>query len=220
MAYIPTKDADILAWGLNYSTLITADPPRYGVTAGEALVIQTEFDAFSAALTLATDPTTRSPTTVAHKDGTKALFLDDSRALAANIRANRGVTDADKAALGLTIPDPVPTPVPIPTTTCNLTILGATPSLHTIIYKDSNAALGKAKPYGVIAGLIYRGIATAPIEDFTDDNIKLLQMSTKSPFTTDIPDGVRGKIATYFTQWVTRTGKIGPVAGPFSFVCP
>jgi hypothetical protein len=227
VAYIPTKDSDLITWGANYTTLLTGDPTRYGVVAGQAAVIQAEYDDFAAAYTAAVDPSTRTPASVAHKDGTKALFLDDARALAALIRANQGVSNADKTALGLTIPDPIKTPVPPPTSVPNLTILGATPSLHTMTYKDSDTATGKAKPYGCIGLLLYRFIGDTVPVDFDAADPQLIGLYTKSPMAVDIPGGVRGKLATYWAQWITRgslashgAGQIGPLNTPQTFVCP
>lgn len=220
MPYIPTKDADLDLWGQNITNLLTADPPRYGVFPAEALLVQTEYDSFHAAYLIATDPITRSSTTVAHKDGTKALFLADIRDLAAVIRSNRGVSDADKAALGLTIPDPVPTPVPPPTTVPIITILGAGASGHTLVYHDELTPLTKAKPFGVIQMPLYRVIATTPQTDFDVANPRLVALVTKSPFLVEIPPGNSGKYATYWAQWTTRTGLFGPLNTPQSFVCP
>lgn len=227
MPYIPTKDADLVTWGLNWATLLNGDPARYGVTSPEAALQQTNYDDFSAAYTLASDPTTRSPTTVAHKDGTKALFLADARALAAIVRANRGVTNDDKIALGLNIPDPVPTPIPQPTSVPNFTILGATPSLHTIQYKDSEIATGKAKPYGVIGAAVFRKISANDPGNFDDANPEFLGVYSKSPMAISIPNGVRGQTAYYWAQWITRgtlasqgKGLVGPLNERTLFVCP
>lgn len=220
MAYIPTKDSDLVSWGANITTLLTGDPARYGVTAAQALNVQNEFDDFDAAYAAAVDPTTRSPTTVAHKNGTKALFLFDIRNLAAIIRSNLGVSDADKTALGLNIPDPVPTPVPTPTTVPVLSVLGANSSQHTLVYHDELTPHTKAKPFGVIGALVFRSIKTTPQTNFDLADPVLIADATKSPFTVEIPAGNGGKFATYWAQWFTRTGKLGPLSAPQAFVCP
>jgi len=96
-----------------------------------------------------------------------------------------------------------------------------------MIYKDSDTATGKAKPYGVIGLLLYRKIADTPQDDFDAANPQLVGLYTKSPMAVDIPNGVRGKLATYWAQWITRgakashgAGQVGPLAAPQVFVCP
>lgn len=220
MPFIPSKDADVVNWGLNFSTLLTADPPRYGTDAAAALLIQTEFDAFSAAYTLAVDPGTRTPATVAHKDGTKSLFLHDARALAALIRPNQGVDAADKIALGLTIPDPVPTPVPTPTSAPVLSLVGIAATTHTCAYADELTPTTKKKPTGVIGMCLYRSIAVAAQTVFDTANAVHIANCTKSPFVVDVPGGNTGKVATYWGRWFTRNGKFGPLSAPRSVVCP
>lgn len=56
MAYIPTKEADLVAWGLNFTNLRTANPALYGVSAGDAALAQGAFDDFQAAYNLVSDP--------------------------------------------------------------------------------------------------------------------------------------------------------------------
>lgn len=220
MAYIPTKDSDLVTWAANYASLLTADPTRYGTDVATALLIQTENDDFQAAYVLATGPDTRTPTTVAHKDGTKALFLADARNLAAIIRANRGVSDADKIALGLNIPDPVPTPVPTPTSSPVITVESASASTHVLNYHDELTPTKKAKPSGVIGMMLFRAIGVAPATNFDAADPRLILDATKSPFIVDIPMGQTGKIATYWGQWFNRNGKLGPLSAPAAFVIP
>lgn len=220
MSYIPTRDADVVTWGANYTTLITADPPRYGLLAGDALTLQNAFDLFSAAYTASQDPGTRNSVTVAAKDGQKALFLALARAYAAIIRANLGVTDPDKVALGLTIPDPTPTPVPQPTTVPVFQSVLIGSSYHTLTIADSLTPDKKAKPFGVLGGLIYRSIGTAPAVNFDAADPMLVADITKGTKVVDVPSGSTGKIATYWGQWFTRTGLFGPVGAPTSVVCP
>lgn len=219
MAYIPTKDSDLVAWADNWFTLLVADPALYGVSVADATLQQVQAQAYIDAYAEATNPTTRSPTTVAHKNGTKALFLADARALAAIIRVNEGVDDADKTALGLNIPDPIPTPIPTPTTYAILGISDIAEGYHELVYHDQLTPTTKKKPFGVINVLIFRAFAIAPLNDFDSANPTLIAAATKSPFPLTTPPAQQGKFATYWAQYMTRTGKFGPVGPPKSVMC-
>lgn len=218
--YIPNKDVDLVTWGNTFASALTANPAAYGIDAGDALLIQTEYDDYAAAYTIATDPATRTPETVAHKNGEKALFLADARYFAQLISANRGVSNEDKIAAGLVIPDTVPTPVPTPTTAPQLQLVGATPGIHTIRYHDESTPTTKAKPFGVIGALLFRVLATTDAGNFDMNDGELIADLTKSPAAVPIPEGNSGKIATYRAFWFTRTGLFGPLSQSVAMACP
>jgi len=123
-SYIPSREADMDAWLLNFKTLIAANPASYGLVAGDATAISAAYAAWNAAYLAATNPTTRTRATVQTKNQQKANVLSVVRGYAASIRANRAVTDALKIGLGLHIHDAQPTPIPPPSTYPVLTIQG------------------------------------------------------------------------------------------------
>ena len=95
-SYIPTRDADLVGWADNFSTLITASPTTYGLTAGDATTISGLVTAWDAAYALAVNPSTRTPSTVADKDSAKGAMLPILRLYAQMIKANAGVSNMDK----------------------------------------------------------------------------------------------------------------------------
>lgn len=213
MSYIPTRDADLLAWGQNFSDRLTADPAAAGLLPADALVIQTQFDEFAAAYALAVNPATRTIVTIAAKDEEKAGFLSIARAYAAIIRANAGVSNDEKAALGLTIPDPTPTPIPVPSTYPLLAapLQGVGQILMTIT--DQATPLIKKKPFGVLGGCLYANKWTGASPPA--DNLKtLFGLITKSDNVIETggifaaADKVR-----WSCQWYNRKGQLGPL-GP------
>lgn len=213
MAYIPTKDADLIDWGSNFASVITADPAAYGLLAADALVIQTNFDEFQAAYTLAVNPATRTIVTIAAKDEEKAGFLSLARGYAAIIRANAGVSDEAKAAAGLTIPDPTPTPIPVPTTSPLLAapLQGQGVILMTIT--DSATPTLKKKPFGVLGGILYAGVwtgATPPVPG----TLTVVGLYTKSDnVITTASFASPGDKFRFQAQWYNRKGQLGPL-GP------
>src|SRR5689334_12821487 len=98
---IPTKDAACRDYAVNFDTLVTANPPRYGLVVLDGTTIHTYVSDFVAKLLLAKDPATRTKVTIAAKDGAKSSMLVILRGYGAQVKANRGVSDDDKVALGL-----------------------------------------------------------------------------------------------------------------------
>jgi len=215
MNYLPSKDADVSSWGSNFSTLIAADPARYGMYPAEAATLSSAFSTFEQALQTATDPSTRTSVSITLKEGAKAAFVNLARTLAMIIKANQGVSDEDKVALGLNLPDLVPTPIPRPSTVPLLSVIAATPGEHTIRYADQNTPASRAKPFGVVQLVLFAAVETDSTDDFT--KARFVGAFTKQPLAVSYDSVQAGKVATYWGQWNTRTGLLGPLSAPAAF---
>lgn len=216
MAYIPTKDADYSAWSANFSDLITTDPARYGLEVADALVISDQEAIWQAAYLLATTLSTRTRVTVADKDGEKVTSLQINRQYAAIIRANSGVDDADKTALGLHIPDPTPTPVPPPTTYPQISILLCGNNQQQLFIADQLTPDTKAKPTGVAGCLLMR--SESVLADPTMAGAILAAVLTRADTVMDTTGLTKGKWANYRGAWFNRKGQIGPYGPVTSFI--
>lgn len=213
--YIPAKDADFSAWLLNFSTLISASPGTYGLTSGDAGVIADANDAYQDAYALAVDPGTRTPASVAAKDAARADAEATVRPYAMQIRGNLGVSDQDKVALGIHIPDLTPTPVPPPETAPALVLVYATPLQHQLQFRDSLFPELKRKPVGVTALQLWYVVGDVAAVD--PAQATAMESVTKTPFTLSFDGPDRGKTVTYFGRWQTRSGPAGvSQVGPWS----
>ena len=206
--YIPSRDANLADWMNNFSTLITGSPGTYALTAGDATTIATYVSAFVNALTVVSNPATKTRATVAAKDGAKAAMLDIVRPYAQQVRANRGVSNEHKVALGLTIADETRTPIPAPATNPILMVIGATPGEHTVRFADSATPDRRKKPFGAIGLQLFVVVAAAPVNDPAAAEFR--SFVTKQPFAVMYEAADNGKVATYFARWQTRTGLVGP----------
>jgi hypothetical protein len=212
--YIPNRDADFADWSANFSTLISAAPATYGLVAADATTIAASNTSWQAAYTLAVNPVTRTPATVAAKDAARASAEAVFRPYAIRIRDNASVTDANKVALGLTIPSLVPTPIPPPTVAPVLALVSATPLVTKLGYKATGSA-GKAKPYGSIGVEIWTSIGTAAATDPVQCTYRCT--ATKSPFLLNHSAENIGKILTVFARFSNRSGTAGIAdVGPWS----
>lgn len=215
--YIPPRDTDLVTWADNFSTLITAAPATYALTPTDAATIAALVATWDDAYTVANNPTTRSPTTVAAKNTAKNAMLPVVRTYASQIRLNPGVADSDKIALGLNLPNNSPSPIPAPSTTAVLTITSATPLRHTLKFRDETASpTSRAKAPNSIGCEIWRGVSTIALTD--PSQCSFYGMAVKVPFYSDFDSGDAGKIATYFGRWANRAGSAGnniAVTGPW-----
>jgi len=213
--YIPSTDAGFSSWSANFEAIVAVDFAALGLTAPQAAAYTAADTAYQAAYILATNPATRTPVTIAAKDSAKATAVALARELAQLIKANPAVDDETLVSLGITVDKFPPTPVPTPTTFPLLDFLAATPGQHKLQWRDSETPLSKRKPDGAVSLELWSEVGTTIPP--TPDTASFLADYTKSPFRVDLLEADRGKIATYFGRWKTRTGLVGPWSDGVSF---
>jgi hypothetical protein len=210
--YLPQQDAALQAWAANFDSIVAVDFASLGVSAPEAAAITAAVADFTAKLTLATDPGTRTPVAVAAKNVSRAAMLATIRPIAIRIAIDPSILPEDKTDLGLNPHTSGPTPVSAPGTFPLLDILKATPGCQVIRYRDSDTPTTRAKPYGVIEMQIYVVIGEAAVEEPT--NAVYFDSATKSPHMLFFDPADNGKVATLFGRWRNRNGLLGPWSGP------
>lgn len=213
--YIPAKDADLDAFGVNFHTLIAATPATYGLVAADATALAPFVTAYTAALATATDPSTRTQPTVAAKDTARVALVDQLRFLANKVQSASGVSDEAKADLGLTIRDTGPTPIPAPTTYPILAVVGATPLAHGLRYSDSATPAARKKPFGAVSMELRRSVGTVAATD--PSAMDFLANVSRNPVSSDFVGADAGKVASYAGRWINAKGQAGPWSAIVSF---
>lgn len=232
--YIPARDSTLDSWADNFQTLITAAPATYGLTAPDAVAIANAFTLWHAAFLLGgssgsppvpNNPSTFTRVTVAQKNSEKIAMTTLYRAYASQIRLNPGVTNGDKIALGLNLPNNTPSPIPTPLTFPLLAIVAAGPLQHVIRYNDSATPSLRKKPFGAIGMQLFMGASEAPI--VVPESTGFLAQVTVNPYLSIFDADNRGKVATYFARWITRgrnaggaSGLVGPWSAAVSLLVP
>jgi hypothetical protein len=132
----------------------------------------------------------------------------DARAFARTLQANPLLTDANRASLGLPIPDTTRTPAAVPTTHPIAQIDVSQPLRHTGTVRDEATPNRRAKPKGV-HGVEVRYQVGGP--EPTDPN-QMLTLGTfpNSTFVKDFPLADAGKIVYYYMRWINKRGQPGP----------
>lgn len=214
-SYIPAPDSLFALWLDNFSTLLTASPTTYGLVAGDATAVAGVNTPFQAAYLLAINPATRTSGTIADKDAARAAAEALVRPLAVRIIRNPSVLNIDRVNIGVTVPSTVPSPIPAPVTQPTLILTSAAPLLHNLQFRDATTPLLKAKPFGVVSLNLYAQVGTSAGID--PDAATFLKSVNKTPFQVEWASLNRGKHATYWARWTTRSGPAGqPQLGPWS----
>ncbi len=93
MSFLPNTDAALLAWSLNFNTLITATPTAFGLTAALATAYGTLHAAYATALA-ACDPAVRNKSAVWTENAARLAVKNDARSLAKLVDGTTSVTNA------------------------------------------------------------------------------------------------------------------------------
>lgn len=214
-SYIPPADAPFEAWFLNLSTLLTATPTAFGITVPQAATVQGQYDLWNPAYALAIDPSTRTPVTVAAKDGVRLIAEATIRPVCQQIARNPAITDAAKISLGLNPPNTTPAPIPPPVVAPVLGFKFAEPLQVTLSVQNPDTPTSKAKPPGVVAVEVWQSVGVAHATD--PSQCTLVGRWTKTPNRLSFSAPDTGKKLTVFARYVTQSGAGGQSAsGPWS----
>jgi hypothetical protein len=123
VSFFPRSDDALLAWSLQFKTVLTSSPATYGVTAAQCTAYGVVHGAYATALA-ACEPSVRSKMAVAAKNTARSNLKYNAKLLANLVNGTAGVTDAQKIELGLNVRS-MPTPIPPPALPPSLTVVSA-----------------------------------------------------------------------------------------------
>lgn len=205
--YIPGPDANFNAWQTNFVAYANANLAALGLVAADLVPVtgaQTNwllaFPAHIAAKSAAAAATQT-------KDESRAALVAAIRPLVRRLQASPQVTDAEKAALGITVRDAEPSPIGAPTTAPICTVESGNRLQHTIRFVDSATPTKKAKPAGVLGVEIWNHVGNAPP---TEADLRFVAVDTSAPFVLNFNSTDGNKTAYYWLRWVSPTGERGP----------
>ena len=218
--FIPGADAAFDTWQANFMSVVGANPTAYGLVASDlvpASALQlTWAAAYPAHITAQAAAQAARQTKDAARTGYEPLI----RGLAKRIQAQPPaiVTDAERAAAGLTVPDSNPTPVGPPTTAPTATIDTAQRLQHTVHFRDSTTPNSKAKPAGVRGCEIWMKIGTPPPADPSE--LSFVTLDSRTPNVVHFDGADAGKVVTYWLRWVSTRDEKGPWSAAVAATVP
>lgn len=132
------------------------------------------------------------------------------RPLVRRLQASSVVSDAEKAALGITVAS-TPGPIGPPTTAPICSISCGARLQHTLSFVDETTPTRpptKAKPAGVLGVEIWNKVGIAPPAN--EGELRFVAVDTNAPFVLNFTSEDGGKTAYYWLRWVSPTGERGP----------
>ncbi len=211
--FLPRRGDELVRWTQNFDQLINADAEMYSLTPAQAAQYSVISAAFIQAFQIANSNDTRTPTSIIVKDQAEQRLRGYTRELAAIVRADKSVGDAQLVALGLNprrVSGPrVPRPASVPRVSVGNPVGRTVP----LLLRDAESPSSKARPRGVSGAAIFTFVGEeqpASIDDWEfHDNVT--RTNVKITFRENLPPGTKVWIT---AQWYSPTGKRGPGASP------
>jgi len=213
--YVPNPDADFDSWQANWVTYAAANATALGMATADVTAIQTAQTAWQAKYSDHVAKQAAAGSARQAKDAERGTFEGLLRSHSQQIQKRPGTTDAQRAALDITVPDTTGTPSGSPTTAPVVTIETAQRLQHTIQFARTQAeGGGRGKPAGVRGCQIWMKIgAPAPV---AESDLAFVTEDTRTPHTINFENADAGKLVFYWCRWVNSKGDIGPWAAPVS----
>lgn len=219
----PSREADLLAWSVNFSAKITATPTAYGLTSIQAGGYAALHTAFANAYATATNPNTNSKQSTAAKDQAKATLLtarNGAKELVRVVQAFPTITNAQRVELGLRIPDASPTPIPPPTSVPEFSIVSTMGRTVRVRLRDIDNPDRRGKPVGVVGATVLLFVGetpTSPVPPADPSAWVFLVNTSKTIVDLDIPASVPAGAKLWLTAfWFNNRKQASPAATPQS----
>ncbi len=213
-SFIPRKDLPMLQWMQGFSSVLSANPSTYLISASDAAAIADAVNAFNDAMQVLNEKVNHNPVNINIKNTTRNAALQICRQYAALIKYNAGISDAAKIAAGVPPVNPNREPRPVPTTSPILNVIAATPGAHTLRFADSLDPNRKSKPFGAANLQLFVAVTDGPIA--SEAEASFLGAYTRNPIAVAFTAEDDGKLATYIGRWASATGDTGPFSVPVS----
>src|SRR5690349_20052601 len=99
--FLPSKNAELLAWSANYSALLTSEAASIGILPAQATAYAALHTAWAALLSTATEPSTRTRGAISAANDKRTELKAMARELARVINAFPAITNQQRIDLGL-----------------------------------------------------------------------------------------------------------------------
>lgn len=211
--FLPAREADLLAWSLNFNDLINTPPGPgiFGLTPAQATAYTALHDAYATAYTRAVNPSTNTRSSIVAKNDAKKALKAYARMLARLVRATPEVTNGQRGELGLTVPDPDLTPVQRPSDPPVVSILPSMGRTVRIRLRDKAEPMRKGKSPGVAGAAVLSYVGDEPPQRMAEWTFhgNATRRFFDVRFDVQVPPGAKAWIV---AMWFNTRGEFGPAS--------
>jgi len=212
--YIPRPDTEFLTWSQNFAMYLGTNYAALGLVQAQATAISAAQVSFMGSLTTHNTAVQNAAAAKQTKCTNREMFEGQLRALVRQIQANPSVTDAQRAALGITVPGEsvgarsatlasISRPVATIDTSARLR--------HVVRFVEEATPTSRANPHGAMGCEIWVKVAAAGEAPPSDPSqLTFLGLDTASPYVAEYDGDDAGKTAQYMLRWALAGGEMGP----------
>ena len=205
--YIPGPDGSFQAWQANFVTYANANLAALGLVAADMTPVTAAQTTWNSAFPAHVAAVNAAKAAKQSKDEARAAYVGTIRPLVRRLQASTVVSDAERAALGITVAQ-TPTPIGPPTTAPIASIECGNRLQQTIRFVDSATPTKKAKPAGVMGVEIWNKVGTTPPTN--EAELRFVAVDTNAPYVMNFDSTDGGKTNYVWLRWVSPTGERGP----------
>jgi hypothetical protein len=205
--YIPGPDANFQAWQSNFVTYANANLAALGLVAADLAPITAAQTTWATAFPAHVAAVAAAKAARQTKDEARSGYVAVIRPLVRRLQASAQVSDAERAALGITVRQE-PAPIGPPTTSPLVSVECGSRLQHTLRFVDAANPTRRGKPAGVLGVEIWNKVGTTPPAN--DSDLRFVAVDTSAPYVLNFPSEDGGKTAYYWLRWVSPTGERGP----------
>jgi hypothetical protein len=211
----PLRELDLESWATVFLAGISPVPASLDLTSGQITAYGAALADYSAKLATARDPATANKGATAAKNAAKAHLLDLSRSYLRIIEGVPGLSEQQRADLGMNpARNPHPPRRPAPTTRP----VGLVDAGGFLRLMDEATPTLKRRPAGYAGAYLFTAIlpAGAPAPTGPNAGTTFWKLVTETTVQVPIPPGSFAKVLYIFAQWTNARGDAGPTSALIS----
>ena len=206
--YIPSPDNDFNNWQINFLSYLQTNKAELKVNNEDIATLIATQSGWETSYEAHLNAQAAAQSARQQKNEDRQAWENEIRSQVRKLQASDTITNAHRAALGITVPESNRTPISVPTTRPIVIIAESKPLSHTVRFFDETTPNRRAKPAGVMGAEVWVKIGDAPPTN--TDELRFFGLDTRTPYISKFDSEDAGKIAYYRLRWVNPKGKPGP----------
>lgn len=206
--YIPRSDTEFDRWQESLVAQLGKDKTKFNVADATLTTLSDAQAKWASSLTDHNTAQANADAKLQTKNAARRDYETLLRAQARHIQSAPTTTDADRAALGLTIRESRRTPTVAPVSRPVAQVDTRQRLRHTISFTDEQTPNSRRKPDGVRGCEIWVKIGDPAPTD--PDQLRFLALDTATPYVAEYDGADAGKTAHYMLRWISTRGEQGP----------
>jgi hypothetical protein len=213
--YIPRPDADFSAFAAHFAVAFKGWWVALGRSPAALTPLNDALAAWNAAFAAHNSAQALAHGARQNKDAARRALEAQVRPLVNLAQPDPAMTNADRAAIGITVRHAPPALSPAPTTRPTALVQCGQRLRHTLRITDASTPTRRARPHGTIGAEVYAALVD-PHEPPPKDPkaLRYLALVTGGEAVTDFAPMEAGKTAVYMLRWLSSKGRAGPWSEP------